>query len=129
MRLTSLGSPRALWNSASTAGGSNRGISQPRAQAVGEVIVEFAAVQSGEVVTHDETLAQRFVHGHGESASQLGQADQQQAQALLGVHDEVGEEPEVFEDVVSQVVRFVDDEHGQLLVSQARRVISVRMAR
>ena len=29
MRLTSRGSPRALWNSASTAGGSNSGISQP----------------------------------------------------------------------------------------------------
>ena len=55
--MTSRGSPRALWNRASTAGGSNRGELAPwKTQAVGEVGVEFVAVESIEVVTHDEAL-------------------------------------------------------------------------
>ena len=41
--------------------------------------------------------------------------DEQQAQAVLAVHSEVGQEPEVFQDVVAQVLGFVDDEHGELL--------------
>ena len=84
-------------------------------QAVGEVVVEFVALDAGEVVTHDEALGERFVHGHGEAAAQLGESDEQQAQAVLAVHGEVREEPEVFEDVVAQVLGFVDDEHGELL--------------
>ena len=39
----------------------------------------------------------------------------EQAQAVLAVHGEVGQQPEVFEDVVAQVLRLVDDEHGELL--------------
>ena len=85
------------------------------AQAVGEVMVEFVAVEAGEVVTHDEALGERFVHSHGESASQLGESDEQHAQAVLGVHFVIAQEPEVLEDVIAQVVRFVDDEHGELL--------------
>ena len=53
-------------------------------QAVGEVGVEFCAVESGEVVAHDEALCERFVHSHGEAAAQLGESDQHQAQAVLG---------------------------------------------
>ena len=34
---------------------------------------------------------------------------------MLGVHGEVGQQPQVFQDLVSQVLRFVDDEHGELL--------------
>ena len=33
---------------------------------MGEVMVEFVAVEAGEVVSHDEALGERFVHGHGE---------------------------------------------------------------
>ena len=55
------------------------------------------------------------MHGHGESASQLGESDEQHAQAVLGVHFVIAQEPEVLEDVIAQVVRFVDDEHGELL--------------
>ena len=82
---------------------------------MGEVMVELVAVEAGEVVAHDEALGERFVHGHGESASQLGESDEQHAQAVLGVHFVVAQEPEVLEDVIAQVVRFVDDEHGELL--------------
>ena len=66
-------------------------------------------------MAHNEALGERFVHGHREAPSQLGQPDQEQAQAVLGVHGEVGQQPQVFQDVVSQVLRFVDDEHGELL--------------
>ena len=55
------------------------------------------------------------MHGHGEAASQLGEPDEEQAQAVFGVHGEVGQEPKVFEDVVSQVLCLVDDEHGELV--------------
>ena len=85
---------------------------------MGEVGVELVAVEAGEVVTHDEALGERFVHGHGESASQLGESDEQHAQAVLGVHFVIAQEPEVLEDVIAQVVRFVDDEVDA--VAQAR---------
>ena len=55
------------------------------------------------------------MHGHGEAAAQLGEPDEQQTQAVLGVHGEVRQEPEVFEDIVAQVLGFVDDEDGELL--------------
>ena len=54
------------------------------------------------------------MHGHGEAAAQLRESDEQQAQAILRVYDEVGQQPEVFEDIVAQVLRLVDDEHGEL---------------
>ena len=99
-------------------------------QAVGEVGVEFLALDAGEVVTHDEALGERFVHGHGEAAAQLGESDEQQTQAVLAVHGEVRQQAKIFEDIVAQVLRLVDDEHGQLcLASHTSRVISSRMAR
>jgi hypothetical protein len=52
------------------------------------------------------------VHGHGQVAAQLGQADQQQAQPWRGVHLVVGQQPQVFEHIVTQVLGLVDDEHG-----------------
>ena len=70
MRLISRGNPRALWNSASTAGGFEQGeFAACETQAVGEVVVEFLAVDAGEVVAYDESLGERFVHGHGEAAA------------------------------------------------------------
>ena len=82
---------------------------------MGEVVVEFVAGEGADVMSDDEALAQGFVDCHGEPAAQFGQPDEQQAQAPVGVHVEVGEQPEVFEDVVSEVVCLVDDEHGELL--------------
>ena len=84
-------------------------------QAVGEVGIEFLAVESGEVVAHDEALGERFVAGHGEAASQLGETDEEQAQAVVAVHGEVTQQAQVFEDVIAQVLGLVDDEHGELL--------------
>ena len=124
------GNPRALCASASTAGGSNREqFAVGETQGVGEVGVEFLALDVGEVVTHDEALGERLVAGYGESAAQLGESNEQQAQAVLAVHGEDGQKPEVFEDIVAQVLGLVDDEHGECLASHTSRVISSRMAR
>ena len=84
-------------------------------QAVGEVGVEFVAVEYAEVVAYDESLGERFVAGHGEAAAQLGESDEQQAQAVVAVHFVIAQQPEVFEDVVAQVLGLVDDEDGELL--------------
>ena len=66
------------------------------------------------MVTHDEALGERFVHGHGESAAQLGEPDEEQAQAVFGVHGKVTQQAKIFEDIVAQVLRLVDDEDGVL---------------
>jgi len=60
-------------------------------QAMGEVGVEFRAVERAEVVAHDEALGERFVAGHGEAAAQLGESDEQQAHAVVAIHGEVGQ--------------------------------------
>ena len=65
---------------------------------MGEVVVELVAVESGEVAAYDESLGERFVHGHGEASAQLGECDEQQAKAVLGIHGEVGQQAKVFED-------------------------------
>ena len=81
---------------------------------MGEVGVEFLALQPAQVVLDDEPLLHRFVHGHGEAPSQFGQPHQHQAQPGGGVHVEVGQQPEVFQHVVAQMVGLVDDEHRLL---------------
>ena len=85
------------------------------AQAVLDIGVDLVAGQPGEVVAHDEALAERFVHRHGEAPAQLGQPHEDEAHAVLGVHGEVGQQPQVLEHVAAQVVGLVDDEHGELL--------------
>ena len=89
---------------------------------MGEVGLELVAVEAGQVLAHDEALGEGFMHGHGEAAAQFGEADEQQAQAVLGIHGEIGQQPEILEHVVAQVVRLVDDEHGELfgLAHEAR---------
>ena len=64
------------------------------------------------MVADDDALGERLVHGHGEPAPQLGLAEEEQAEPVLGVHLVVGEEAQVFEDVGAEVVRLVDDEDG-----------------
>ena len=49
------------------------------AQAVFEVGVELVAVEAADVVADDEALAERLVDGHGQSAAQFGEADEQHA--------------------------------------------------
>ena len=41
-------------------------------QAVGEIGVEFVAVEAAEMMADDEALVERFVDRHGEAAAQLG---------------------------------------------------------
>ena len=44
-------------------------------------------------MTHDDALVEGLVHGHGQAPSEFGQADEQQAQAIVGIHLVVGEQP------------------------------------
>ena len=101
-----------------------RELAAGQAEAVGEIGLELVAVEAGPVLAHDEPLGEGFVDGHGEAAAQLGEADEQQAQAVLGVHLEIGEQAQILEHVVAQVVRLVDDEHGELLAlaDEARKL-------
>ena len=46
-------------------------------RAVGEILVELVALEAADVVSDDESLAQRFVHGHGESAPRFGESDEE----------------------------------------------------
>ena len=85
------------------------------AQAVGEVAAGLVAAEAADVVPDDEALAERLVDGHGQPAAQFGEADEEHAQPALGVHAEVGEQAEVLEHVVAQVLGLVDDQDGELL--------------
>ena len=89
-------------------------------QTVGEGVVELVAVEAIEMMAYDEALGEGFVHGHGEAPAQLGEPDEHQAQAILGVHGEVAQEAKIFEDVVAQVLRFIDDENGELLQDHSK---------
>ena len=56
------------------------------------------------MVLHDEAPVEGFVHGHAQAPAQLGQSDEQQAESGGGVHVEVGQQLEVLDHVVSEVV-------------------------
>ena len=54
---------------------------------------------------------------------------EQETESVFGVHGVVGQEPELFEDVVSEVLCFVEDEdglyfgvHGELVTSSRMRL-------
>ena len=66
-------------------------------------------------MAHDDALVERFVHGHGQTPSKFGQSDQQQAQAVFGVHLIVGEQAQLFEHVVAQMMGFIDEQYRLLL--------------
>ena len=92
-----------------------RELAAGQGEAVGEVGLELVGAEAGQVRAHEQALGEGLVDAHGETAAQFGEADEEQAQAVLGVHGKVGEEPEVLEHVVAQMVGLVDDEHGELL--------------
>ena len=97
-------------------GGLEQGQLAPgEAEAVLEIGVDLLSIEAGEMVSDDEALAEGLVHGHRQSPPELGEADEDEAHALLRIHGEVRQQAEVLEDVVAQVVGLVDDEDGQLL--------------
>ena len=71
---------------------------------------QFVAGERREVIADDDALREGLVDGHGEAAPQFGLAEQEQAEAVLGVHLVVGQQAEIFEDVGAQMMRFIDDE-------------------
>ena len=63
---------------------------------MGEVGFEFVAGEAADMLLDDDALGEGGVDGHLEAAVQLGEADQRQAQALPGVHAEVGQQWNAF---------------------------------
>ncbi|OGA40816.1 MAG: hypothetical protein A3G24_28455 [Betaproteobacteria bacterium RIFCSPLOWO2_12_FULL_62_13] len=86
---------------------------------MGEVGGQLLAGKPAQVVAHDDALGERLVHGHHQAPAQFGEADQQQTRAPLRVHGVAGEQPQILEDVVAQVLGLVDDEHGMNLLFPA----------
>ena len=60
-----------------------RQLAAGQTESMGQVGVEFAAVETADVMAHDQALVERFVNRHGQPAAQLGESDQQQTQAVL----------------------------------------------
>ena len=89
-----------------------RDLGAGEAEAMREIAGELLAGERGHVIADDDALRERLVHGHGEAPTQFGLAEQEQAQARLGIHLIVGEQAEILEDIGAEVVRFVDDEDG-----------------
>lgn len=52
-------------------------------------------------MAHDDALGKGFVPCHGEPTSELGKPDEEQAQAVLRIHLIVGEQAQIFEDIVT----------------------------
>ena len=80
-----------------------------------QVGLRFVAGECGKMMLCDNALRQRFVHGHGKAPAQFGQPDQHHAHTTLRVELEVGQQSEVFEHLVVQMMGFIDNQHRQLL--------------
>jgi hypothetical protein len=80
------------------------------AESVGEVVRELVTGQGRQVIADDDALRQSLVDGHGESPAELGLTEQQETEAVFGVHVVVGQQAEIFEDLGSEVLGFVDDQ-------------------
>jgi len=51
-----------------------------------QVLGELVAGEAPHVMAHDHALAERLVHGHGDASTQLGLANEEQAEPALRVH-------------------------------------------
>jgi hypothetical protein len=93
----------------------SRGLEENRlgtgeSEAVLKVGGQLIASQRGEMETDDDALGESFVNGHRESSSKLGLSEQEQAEAVLGIHVVVGEKAKVLENVGAEVMGLIDDE-------------------
>ena len=83
------------------------------AEAVVEIGTDLLAGEAAEMASDDDALGEGFMHGHGQPVAQHGEADEQQAEPILGIHPEVAQQPEFLEDLIAEVVRFVEDEERE----------------
>ncbi len=81
-------------------------------QQVGEVGAGLVARERRQVVADDDPLVERLMHGHAETAAQLGLPAEEQAEPILRVHGVVGEQAHLLEHIAAQAVGLVEDEHG-----------------
>ncbi len=66
-------------------------------QAMGDVGPDFVGGKECHLMTHDESLREELVSGHGEAAVEFGKADQNQGQPIGGVHFESKEQAQLIE--------------------------------
>ena len=102
-------------------GGLEQGqLAASQAQAVAEVLGQLLAGQPAQMMAHHDALGERFVHRHAQAATQLGESDQQQTQAVFRIHLIVGEQTQILEHLVAQMMGLIDDEDRALLGLQAQ---------
>lgn len=86
---------------------------------MGEVGPHLVTSETADVGTHDAALRERVEGGHAHAAAQLRVADEDHGEAVLGVHRVVGEQPQILEQLGSQVMSLIDDQHGAEAVLRA----------
>jgi hypothetical protein len=82
-----------------------------QAEAMRDIAGQLVSGERGHVVADDDALRERLMDGHGEAPAQFGVAQEDEAEAVLGIHLVVGEEPQILQDIGPEVVRFVDHEN------------------
>ena len=100
----------------------DRDVGAGDAQAVRDVVFDLRAFEGVDMASHDNALVEGFVYPHGEALAQFAGADEQQAQARITVHAEVGEQAQLLESLVGEVVGLVEDQQRGLsrLLDEAR---------
>ncbi len=68
-----------------------------QAQEMYQVRSDLVAVEAGNVVADDDSLGERLVGRHAQAPTQLGLANEKQAETILGVHLVIGEQAQIFE--------------------------------
>ena len=59
------------------------------------------------MITHHDALGERLVHGHAQAPAQLREPDQEQTEPIVGIHLVVGEQAQILEHLVAQVMGLI----------------------
>jgi hypothetical protein len=83
-------------------------------QPVLDILADLEARERLEMITHRDALAQLAQARAVQAVAQLRLAQQDDLQQLAVVGLDVGEQADLFEQVLGQILRLVNDEHGFL---------------
>lgn len=87
-----------------------RELGSREAEAMGDIAGELVTGERSHVVADDNALGECLMDGHGEAPAQFRVTQQHETEPVLGIHLVVGEEPQILQDIGTEVVRLVDDE-------------------
>ena len=82
------------------------------AEAMLDVLADFVAIQRTQVIADGDALAQLAQIVIVQALPQLGLAHKHDLQELAVVGLEIGQQADLFEELVGEILRFIDDEHG-----------------